>query len=160
MLQLPEYWIKFDPNSLEKLIRSKDRWVEWDLWGVTTEIMEKFDFKIASQKITDEWAEFVDVSSYDEEWTYTTRTYIPISFLDPHEAHCDPKTGECFKNEPGIEYECLAYKQYFVKSGGAILQDGDIVTVKVNISCSASVEDWSLIDTIEWPWNVYFDENW
>ena len=138
--QLPDYWIKFDPKILDSLIKTKEVGSDWN--------MEKFDFKQASQKITDEWAEFVDVSSYWEDWIYRTRTYIPISFLDPEHPN------------PDLEYKCFAHKNYFVKSGWTILQDGDIVTVKVSISCDWDVEDWSFIDAIEGPWNVYYDENW
>ena len=71
--------------------------------------------------------------------------FAPSSFLDP-------------KNPEDL---CSVRKNYSVKKWWWILMDWDIVTVKVTVKASDKFAcNWSYGDVIQWPWNVYYDENW
>ena len=156
---LPKYWIHFDPNSLDPSPRGHD--VEWSIKKPTLKIMDfreyderwlpryQSDVDEASQQYIDEWAKYVDVTLYENElmwwWDWDNYIFAPSSFLDP---------DACEGGDDGS-----VWKNYYVKSWWAILQDGDIVTVRVTVKANDFKPfNWSYWDIIQWPWNLYFDD--
>ena len=147
-VELPAYWVEFDPNNLEGLIKIRDDNSDGDISAVANEIIGNFDVSKASQQYVDEWAKFVDVTLYENElvWWKDWNNYLfaQSSFLDPE--YVDDKWS--------------VWKNYSVKSWSNILQNGDIVTVKVTIKASDGYNfRWSYADIIQWPWKIYYDEN-
>ena len=146
--ELPEYGVKFDPKTLEMLIKSRWWNTDWDISAVTTEIMENFDVKQASQKYVDDWARYVDVSLYGDDWKTQNYLFIPSSYLWPQDNLI----------------AWLVKKNYYVKSWSTILQDGDIVTVRVTITGNPAsiipMDWWIFADIVQWPWNLYYDDEW
>jgi len=152
--ELPIYWVKFDPDTLLSWIVSREWNSDWNISKVTSDIMEGFDVKQASQQYVDEWAKFVDITLYENKLDYESNVnwwlwmnnylFAPSSFLDPD----DP-------NDIGS-----VWKTYSVKSWSDILQDGDIVTVMVTVKASNLYPfQGAYGDIIQWPWNLYFDED-
>ena len=146
---LPEYWVKFKPRELVKLIKPRSRNADWSIATVTPEIMDKdkFDVKIMSKKFTNEWAKFMDMTLYENTLLWSdSKNYIfaPSSFLDPS----DPNDI------------CSVWKNYSVKRWWSLLMNWDIVTVKVTVKASDLFPCyWSFWEIIQWPWNIYYDEN-
>ena len=155
--ELEEYWIHFDPNKLESMITERDNKKDWSIDKVTRELMDvndpqkpnyKFDLSEASEKFIDEWAKFVDVTLYENDlfgwWDWNNYVFAPSSYLDPE---CAEDIGSVWKN-------------YRIKDWWTILQDWDLVTVTVTVKASdwASFQ-WAFWDIIQWPWNLYYDEN-
>ena len=153
--ELPLYWIKFNPKTLEKLIKHRERNSDWSIANVTTEIMDKdkFDVEVASKKFIKEEAKYVEVElfenvlwlTWEKEWNDSNiYTFAPSSYLDPW----DPND------------KCSTWKNYRVKSWDAVLMDWDIVTVRVTVKASSiSACVWAYWDVIQWPRNIYYDEN-
>ena len=161
---LSHYWIHFDPNSLESLITQREHDSDWSIAAVTMEIMDtdpgsdvdpkkvryKSDVSEMSQRYVDEWAKYVDITLYENKlmwwWNWDNYVFAPSSYLDP---------GAWIYGDDGS-----VRKNYYVKSWSAILQDGDIVTVRVTVKANDYKPfRWAYWDIIQWPWNVYFDEH-
>ncbi len=161
---LSHYWIHFDPNSLVDLISEREHDKEWDISAVVYEIMDtdpgsdvdpkkvkyKSDISEMSQRYVDEWAKYVDITLYENElmrwWNWDNYVFAPSSYLDP---------GAWIYGDDGS-----VRKNYYVKSWSAILQDGDIVTVRVTVKANDYKPfRWTYWDIIQWPWNLYFDEH-
>ena len=148
--ELEEYWIKFDPNDLEKLTKKRERHSDSSIESVTREVMDKdkFDVEIASEKFKNEEGKFMDVTLYENTlvWWGNGKNYVfaPSSFLDPG-------------NPEDI---CSVWKNYSVKKWWSLLMDRDIVTVRVTVKASDVYPCVGAFwDIIQWPWNVYYDEN-
>ena len=154
--ELPEYWIHFDPNSLERLVSSKKRNQDWSIDVLVHEVMDwdinssgyNFDVSEGSQKFIDEAAKFVDVTLYENTlvgwWSWKNYVFAPISYLD-------------ISNPDDY---AMASKSYRLKSWHTILQNGDIVTVSVTIYASPNHDFiWSFWDIIQWPRNLHYDQN-
>ncbi len=147
---LSDFWVKFDPNSLEGLISIKDRGSVGSIEKVAKEVMDKdkFDISAASTKFVNDESKYVDVTLYENTlvwwWESKNYTFVPISFLDPDN-----------QND-----KCVVRKNYRVKSWNKILMNGDIVTVRVTVKASDSSSCiWAYWDIIQWPWNIYYDSN-
>ncbi len=159
--ELDAYWIHFDPNDLEKFITERDNKKDWSIDKVTREIMDvndpsepnyKFDLSEASDKFIDEDAKFVDVTLYENSlvwWSSDPNSpdnyvFAPSSYLDPD---CAEDIGSVWKN-------------YRISKWWPVLQDGDIVTVSVTVKAwDWGSFQWTFGDIIQWPWNLYYDEN-
>ena len=155
--QLEEYGIHFDPNNLTGKIQVRTNEWDWSINDATREIMDvndpskpnfKFDLSEASEKFIDESAKYVDVTLYENDlvwwWDWNNYVFAPSSYLDPD---CNEDIWSVRKN-------------YRVKSGWPVLQDWDIVTVTVTVKASnAASFRWAFGDIIQWPWNLYYDEN-
>ena len=159
--ELDAYWIHFDPNDLEKFITERDNKKDWSIDKVTREIMDvndpskpnyKFDLSEASDKFIDEDAKFVDVTLYENSlvwWSSDSNSpdnyvFAPSSYLDPT---CAEDKGSVWKN-------------YRISKWWSVLQDGDIVTVTVTVKAwDWGSFQWAFGDIIQWPWNLYYDEN-
>ena len=155
--ELEDYWIHFDPNEIEawvenkKLVKLRNSKEDWSIDLVTREIMGansddnyNFDVSEASEKFINESAKFVNVTLYEnnleQEWTWNNYVFIPSSYLDLQE-------------DKG-----MVWKNYRVKNGWEILQDGDIVTVTVTVKASPySSFQWTFGDIIQGPRNLYYD---
>ena len=157
--ELESYWIHFDPNDLEKFITERDNKKDWSIDKVTREIMDindpekqdyKFDLSEASNRFINDWANYVDVTLFENtlvwwsNWEWDNYLFVPSSYLD---------------YRYGIGQASI-WKNYRVTKWGPILQDGDIVTVRVTVHAS-NFENfhWAIWDVIQWPWNLYYDEN-
>ena len=147
---LSEYGINFDPNDLEKFVKVKTEGSEWSIKDVVEEIMDtsNFDLETASKKFVENESKFVDVTLYENTligwWEANNYVFAPISFLDP--------------NNPTDN--CSAWKNYKVKDWWWLLMNWDIVTVRVTVKASDSAACiWSFWDIIQWPRNVYYDQN-
>ena len=147
--ELSEFGINIDEDSLPDLIKPRDKDSDTSLGGAVHEIMDKdkFDVQKASKKFIDESAKFVDVTLYENtlawEWDWNNYVFAPSSYLDPN---CDEDKWSVRKN-------------YRVKKWWAILQDWDIVTVSVTVKAWKEGFQWAFGDIIQWPWNLYYDEN-
>ena len=146
--ELEEYGINIDEDSLKDLIKTRDKDSDAFLGDAIHEIMDKdkFDVQKASDKFIDESAKFVDVTLYENtlEWeNWNNYVFAPSSYLDPE---CGEDIGSVRKN--------------YYKKGWGILQDGDIVTVKVTVRAwEWGSFQWAFWDIIQWPRNLYYDEN-
>ena len=148
--ELPDFWINFDPNDLEKYTKPRQRRSDWSIDKVTREIMDKdkFDVKKASAVFKDSEAKFVDTTLYENTlvwwWDWKNYVFAPSSFLDPD-------------NPDDI---CSVWKNYRVKRWWSLLMDWDIVTVTVTVKASDLYSCvWAFGDIIQWPWNVYYDKD-
>ena len=147
---LPEFWVNFDPNALKGLVKAKKRDFAGSIEKVVTEIMDKdnFDLSAASSKFVNDESKYVNVTLYENTliwwWNSKNYTFVPISFLD----------------ENNLDDKCFVRKNYKVKSWNKILMNGDIVTVTVTVKASNSSKCiWAYWDIIQWPWNLYYDNN-
>ena len=146
--QLPIYWVNFDPKSLGKFIKRRDRNADWSIGDLTEEIMseKKFDVVQASKMFIKDDAKYVEVTLYENTllWNEGRKNYVfvPSSYLDP----ANP------------EDKCGIRKNYYVKRWWWLLMNSDIVTVRVTIE-GYKMCHWAFWDIIQWPWNIYYDEN-
>jgi hypothetical protein len=77
------------------------------------------------------------------EWSSNNYVFAPSSYLDPG----------CAEDKWSV------WKNYYSK-WWSILQDGDIVTVRVTIKAWDEADfHWAFWDVIQGPWNLYYDEN-
>ena len=155
--QLEEYWIHFDPNNLTGKIQVRTNEWDWSINDATREIMDvndpskpnfKFDLSEASEKFIDESAKYVDVTLYENKllwwWDWDNYVFAPSSYLDP----------TCAEDKWSVR------KNYRIKKGWPVLQDWDIVTVTVTVKAwDESNFVWAFWDIIQWPWNLYYDDN-
>ena len=145
---LAEYGINIDEDSLSDMIKPRDKDSDTSLGDAVHEIMDKdkFDVQKASQKFINESAKYVDVTLYENtllwEWNWNNYVFAPSSYLNP----------TCAEDKWSVR------KNYLSK--GWVLQDWDIVTVRVTIKAwDESDFQWAFGDIIQWPWNLYYDEN-
>ena len=148
--ELPDYGITISTNEdfLKSLIKPRKKKEKWSSEAVIHEIMDKFDTSKAVEKFQDESIKFQDVTLYENTLVDggSSKNYIfaPISYLDPN---CGEDIGSAWKN-------------YRLKSWSAILQEWDIVTVRVTVKASSqSAFRWAFGDVIQWPWKLHYDEN-
>ena len=155
--ELEEYGIHIDLWSLEKKIKVRERWKDGSINDATREIMDvndpmkpnyKFDLSEASEKFIDEDAKYVNVTLYENDliwwWDWDNYVFAPSSYLDPN----------CAEDKWSV------WKNYRISKWWPVLQDWDIVTVRVTVKASnASSFQWAFWDIIQWPWNLYYDEN-
>ena len=150
---MSEYWINidvndFDDQNVSKLIEPKDLdsdgSMEDALWWMMS--ADKFDVWAASQKIISETAKYVNVTLYDTTLLWTEEKnyiFVPSSFLD-------------LKNPEDRGSVWKSYSWWSV-----LLQDGDIVKVKVTIKASDKYPTfaWAYWDVIQWPRKISYDGN-
>ena len=148
--ELPEYGMTMSTNTgfLESLIKPRKKNEKWSSDALVHEIMDKFDTSKAVEKFQDESIKFQEVTLYENKlvdwWNSKNYIFAPLSYLDP----------DCWEDI------WSAWKNYSVKSGSSILQNWDIVTVTVTVKASnQSSFNWAFWDVIEWPWNLYYDED-
>ena len=147
MPYLPKYWIYFDPTKLVDKIKNRERKMDWSIEKVTKEIMDKDKFNVtdATKRYIDEDAKVVEETLYENTLLGSdSKNYLfsPSSYLVP------------------LKDTCSVWKNYKVKRWWTILQDWDIVTVKVTVQ--ASILDpciWAFWDIIQGPRNIYYDKN-
>ena len=145
---LPKYWVNFNPDNLINLVDTDD--ISGSISRLTRELMsnDKFDVWVASSQFIQEETKFQNVTLYENvligaSWDSKNYIFAASSFLDP--------------NNP--EDKCSVWKNYSVKSGGKLLMNNDIVTVKVTIKASNKASCiWSYWDIIQWPWNVLWSK--
>ena len=146
---LEDFWINFDPNDLEGKTKARERRSPWSLNDALVEMMDKdkFDVEEMSESFIEWSAKYVDETLYENTlvWWWNLKNYVfsPSSYLDPGNPD---DIGSVRKN-------------YYVKSGWAVLMEWDIVTVRVTVKASDRKSFvWSYGDIIQWPWNVYYDD--
>lgn len=140
-----EFWINIDVDNLDKLIKPRDRNSDGSIEEATKEIMDIDHFNVddASKKFVEKESIYVDVTIYGDPlvwWLPDQKNYVfvPLRYLDDAWS------------------PCKVSKTYHPQTSKWILEDGDIVTVSVNIGPGCVGAYW---DLVKWPWNIYYNKD-
>ncbi len=141
-----EYWINIDLEWLEDMIKPRDEKWDGSIDNAVNEIMDSEHFNVdeASKKFAEKQSVYVDVTIFGDplvwgSWESKNYLFVPVRYLEA-------------ANSP-----CEVSKTYHPRTSKPILEDGDIVTVSVDISGNGCVG--AYWDLVRGPRNLYYNND-
>ncbi len=150
-MELPYYWIGFGEDEIVDKIQMNEvtDWSDSSLSWAVEVVLENTDIDTLSKRWLENGAKYQDVAMYGSGIV----TFVPISFLDPP-----------LETQPVTMYPdpIHVYKSYVESPDtSSPLKQWEKIWVIVTIENRSDETLKNIIfgDVIQWPWNLYFDEN-